>query len=414
MLASCSTLSTLSPEKYIGAPTRAASHFALGMLGALSDPPILQWWQTLGLVLAGLVVVAHDIRCFDFTLACYVAKEAAAGALTGKHHIIGAVACFGAVLAVALSTERNGTVLLNFDGLGSNVSGGTVEPNGVKNAGLAESDMFREYGRIFALLTAMDCASECGGRYVKRFALVWRNYSTEITTATLLWGLTLSVSERRVVEHSLIVLLSYRAACYLLIRAQAVRAPAVVLYLFKLYGVLNYGWGGPSFVRVIDPRVATLVLKASVTKGDCLEARIATPAWRPVLSLESVDGELWRRMREGFNSVLDVLAPRLPELVPIAQRRTAELISRGTIIDAPEITRLSLEIFLEFLFRRRDLGAHVNVLAEASWEWRKEIAFKGKARVSLKISAVDTVVVLLRQDPELWALFGEEWTEPER
>ncbi len=54
-----------------------------------------------------------------------------------------------------------------------------------------------------------------------------------------------------------------------------------------------------------------VVNTASATQwlqGEGLESAIACPAWAPVLSLESIDGQLWREMRNDF----DVLMRQLP------------------------------------------------------------------------------------------------------
>lgn len=48
-------------------------------------------------------------------------------------------------------------------------------------------------------------------------------------------------------------------------------------------------------------------------QGEGLESAIACPAWAPVLSLESIDGQLWREMRDDFDALMRQLppAPRL-------------------------------------------------------------------------------------------------------
>ena len=54
------------------------------------------------------------------------------------------------------------------------------------------------------------------------------------------------------------------------------------------------------------------------------------------------------------------------------------------------------------------------MLARASWEWRKEIACKGKGSKAAKAAAVEALLSLLRDDAELWALFEEDWADPQR
>lgn len=162
-----------------------------------------------------------------------------------------------------------------------------------------------------------------------------------------------------------------------------------------------------------NPKIALQVLKG-VTKGDGLESRLAMPAWAPILSLESVDGEVWRTMRQDFDRLHKIVAPRTADLAPIAQRHVDVALARGAVIDANAITRLAIGIFIEFLFGRCDVDAEIDVLARASWEWRKEIACKGKGRADAKWAAVETTISLLRADAELWNVFGEEWMDPRR
>ena len=51
-------------------------------------------------------------------------------------------------------------------------------------------------------------------------------------------------------------------------------------------------------------------------QGDGLESRLACPAWDPVLSLESVDGPLWRELRDDFNAMMRVVPPPAKLQVP--------------------------------------------------------------------------------------------------
>lgn len=47
----------------------------------------------------------------------------------------------------------------------------------------------------------------------------------------------------------------------------------------------------------------------SRAQGEGLESAIACPAWAPVLSLESIDGQLWREMRDEFDALMKQLPP---------------------------------------------------------------------------------------------------------
>jgi hypothetical protein len=71
------------------------------------------------------------------------------------------------------------------------------------------------------------------------------------------------------------------------------------------------------------------------------------------------------------------------------------------------------QVFIDYLFDREWEPAF-QVLADASWEWRKEIAMRGKADMAVKQGAVKCVVedLLWRHSPT-WVLFGEKWRKPE-
>ena len=69
------------------------------------------------------------------------------------------------------------------------------------------------------------------------------------------------------------------------------------------------------------------MMRASDVKGDALERHIATPAWRPLLSLESVDGPLYKSMLADFHVMMKLLPPPA-KLAEIAKHRVDELVSR--------------------------------------------------------------------------------------
>lgn len=68
-------------------------------------------------------------------------------------------------------------------------------------------------------------------------------------------------------------------------------------------------------------------------KGDGLEARIALPAWSPVLSLESVDGPLWQGMRTDLAKVMRLLPPP-SSLLAITQRRVDKLLVDKKVVSS--------------------------------------------------------------------------------
>ena len=61
------------------------------------------------------------------------------------------------------------------------------------------------------------------------------------------------------------------------------------------------------------------------------------------------------------------------------------------MIDADDVARLSLSVFIEYLFGR-EWEPKFETLLAASWEWRKEIAVRGRADPGVKKAAVELVV----------------------
>ena len=199
-------------------------------------------------------------------------------------------------------------------------------------------------------------------------------------------------------------------------------------------------------------------MKRSSIKGDGLERHVATPAWRPLLSLESVDGDLYERMVRAFHElvaelpeprkVAEIAEARAEEMLRTARARsekdvmqttttTEAIVTLSTVtkeaaaskesgscitklhdgkekaericfgaraIDAHAVARFSLAVFVEYVFGRKWESAF-EVLVDASWEWRREIAVRGRADISVKRDAVRLVVGdLIRNDKRLWAM----------
>ncbi len=133
-----------------------------------------------------------------------------------------------------------------------------------------------------------------------------------------------------------------------------------------------------------DPRLCGEVLAASDTKGTFLEHLFATPSWSPIYSIESVDGELWQQLARDFKTVMSQTSWR-ERLTPITQRYLADSARKvDATVDAEEIARLTLRVLYEVLFEHSISPADEILFYQASLEWRKEIAIKGRARPEIK------------------------------
>jgi dihydroflavonol-4-reductase len=137
-----------------------------------------------------------------------------------------------------------------------------------------------------------------------------------------------------------------------------------------------------------DPVLCGQVLNASNKKGDFIESLIATPAWHPVYSVESTDGETWKKLSEGFKKTMNSLEwrIRLPKITLRHCNALAVAIKNqpDRIIDAEEISRLVLRVLYELLFSEEINIKDEELFYLASLEWRKEIAVKGAAQSEIK------------------------------
>lgn len=131
-----------------------------------------------------------------------------------------------------------------------------------------------------------------------------------------------------------------------------------------------------------NPRLCAEVLAASDTKGTFLEYLLATPSWRPIYSIESVDGELWKQLAHDFKGVMNQTQWR-ERLTPITQKYLAQLVPVA-VIDSPAIARFTVRVLFEVLFEKPITAADEDLFYAASLEWRKEIAVKGPANPQVK------------------------------
>lgn len=154
-------------------------------------------------------------------------------------------------------------------------------------------------------------------------------------------------------------------------------------------------------------------------KGRSIEDLFSCKAFVPILSLESVNGPLWEELKNNFM----ILKPYLPSseiLSKIAEEESYDLISKNVIIDSKQISISTIKIFLKWIFCQNHLEllkenvketpcvdfTFINSLLseeilyslyQASLEFRKEIAIKGKGDYDTKVKSVDIIVNILEQ-----------------
>src|SRR5690242_3965844 len=63
----------------------------------------------------------------------------------------------------------------------------------------------------------------------------------------------------------------------------------------------------PLLILDRNPEACSKVLACSDVKGTFIESIFAIPAWRPLYSIESEDGEKWQKMASSCSGILKVL-----------------------------------------------------------------------------------------------------------
>jgi len=160
---------------------------------------------------------------------------------------------------------------------------------------------------------------------------------------------------------------------------------------------------------VRDLNVAKQVLLNSSDKGSFIEEKLATYAWSPILSLESVNGQTWEDLKSRFLTFQKYL-PSTEELSQVTHS-ILSIQDPNVEINAKQVVRITVACFVKWIFNR-DWDPEWDFVCEASWEWRKEIALKGKADVLIKRKTVDWIIDLINQS-KYRQLYGEQWSKPE-
>lgn len=126
------------------------------------------------------------------------------------------------------------------------------------------------------------------------------------------------------------------------------------------------------------------VLQSSV-KGFGIEYIFATPSWKPIYNVESVDGDLWLKLRNLVIQRLHVI--RLDNAREIASKMTKDLLYPDRIITSRDLSILSARIFYKLVFDKE--LKETQLFYDASVEWRKEVAIKGKGNEKIKEKFID-------------------------
>jgi hypothetical protein len=381
----------------------------IGSIGALVNVEALPFAANILLLLMSGAFCLIDVHMYDYSSVVYLVKtfggDFFAGKLDTAEWKLVLLAVFGLLLPYSLVSQLDHT-----------------------------NDAISAYRRILPVLFAVQFVCEYGDNYLEHWKFFRYRYSFELFTALVLAFLPMTQVELDVVLFDLVICTSYRLSNFAIQVYSGLYASRLLRkLLFDIYGFLV----NTRVVNVTDPELAVLVLQRSNTKGSGIERYLASPAWLPAMNVESVDGPVW----EGMISNLHVLMKHLPsvaELADTAGRLASEVVAEGTVIDANVIATLTAKMFIEYTFGLR-WRPEFDLFVAASWEWRKEIAVKGRADPVVKRRTVELVLRMLRETSndersrlsksayesrfvrrgdgsapkDLWAVFGNDWEKPE-
>lgn len=150
-------------------------------------------------------------------------------------------------------------------------------------------------------------------------------------------------------------------------------------------------------------------------KGNFIEYSVATPAWDPIISLESVDGDQWVQVKQNFLNFTTSfhIDNKIALIGDYIENYTNQYLNSNHIIDSKLISKITVQSFCKFLF---DIEINLNdldTLYQASIEWRKEISMKGKGNMNIKVNAINIILNYIKNNNKIYLIFNENWEKPE-
>jgi len=184
--------------------------------------------------------------------------------------------------------------------------------------------------------------------------------------------------------------------------------------LGQLHGLMIHGSLRSVYVRLLalvqgvsveyvdpvrEPEVVDRVLSATGDKGTFVEDLAACPAWRPILSVESVDVPTARDLRSRLERVKAALRidERIPGIVDSALEDLRARLKGKASLDHGEVCHLTFDVFFRLLTGRAPDGREATVALKAVEEWKAEIALKKRADGAAKEALLSMMRGALRE-----------------
>lgn len=169
---------------------------------------------------------------------------------------------------------------------------------------------------------------------------------------------------------------------------------------------------GRRYKWIREPNLARRVLSSSSSKGIGVEQLLSIEAFAPIVSLESVIDEQWKRMKDNF-VLLKSHLPSLDSLATTAEDITEYYVEQEKVIDCPTMVNLTVQIMQTWLFGVSKETTVDPMIVRAIEEYRKEIAIKGKGDPQLKLYATQWIQDQIRRHQNIYEIFQEKWFSDE-
>ena len=194
-----------------------------------------------------------------------------------------------------------------------------------------------------------------------------------------------------------------------------------ILYLIRYYDMkIIFFWilawknkiKNIKYITILNINEIKKILQLK-TKGKFIEYYVATPAWKPIISLESCDNEEWINVKNNFIFFISQLKEDNQLLYQNIDKNLQIYIKENKIIDSCIISKIVCLGFCEFLFNYILSEYELEILYQSSLEWRKEIALKGKGNYSTKLNALNIILKLIKKTEKIHNIFKDKWVNPE-
>ena len=148
------------------------------------------------------------------------------------------------------------------------------------------------------------------------------------------------------------------------------------------------------------------------TKGKFIEYYIATPAWKPIISLESCDNKEWISLKNNFIFFISKIKKDYNQLYNIIDEIIETYVKQNKMIYSCTISKIVCMAFCNFLFNYNLSEYELDILYKSSIEWRKEISLKGKGNIEIKLEAINIILQIIKKTKNIYDIFEDKWNNP--